>query len=67
MIAVELRRENLASPGRFGWNGGLGTSGYSDPREGLIGILMTTRTMDSPVEPGVIRDFWTSTYQAIGD
>jgi hypothetical protein len=47
--------------------GGLGTSGYSDPSEELVGILMTQRLMDSPESPGVYRDFWTSAYQAIDD
>jgi len=32
---VILRRETLATvPGRFGWNGGTGTSAYADPAEG---------------------------------
>ncbi len=67
-MAVCTRRDDLASvPGRFGWNGGLGTSAYSDPREGLVGILMTTRRMDTPQPPPVFLDFWTTAYQAIGD
>ena len=65
---VIIRRDDLAAvPGRFGWNGGLGTSGYSDPREDLVGILMTQRLMDSPQPPRVFVDFWTSAYQAIDD
>ena len=55
------------SPGRFGWDGGYGTSGYPDPAEDLIGILLTQRMMDSPVPPKVFRDFWTSAYEAIDD
>jgi CubicO group peptidase (beta-lactamase class C family) len=67
-MAVYTRRDDLASvPGRFGWDGGLGTSGYSDPTEQLVGILMTQRMMDSPKPPSVFRDFWTSAYQAIDD
>jgi CubicO group peptidase (beta-lactamase class C family) len=67
-MAVYTRRDDLwAVPGRFGWDGGLGTSGYSDPREDLVGILMTQRLMDSPEPPGVFLDFWTSAYQAIDD
>jgi len=45
----------------------VGTSGYADPKEDMVGILMTQRLMDSPDPPGVFRDFWTSTYQAIDD
>jgi CubicO group peptidase (beta-lactamase class C family) len=67
-LAVTTRRDDLAAvPGRFGWNGGVGTSGYSDPKEDIVGILMTQRLMDSPNPPGVFLDFWTSAYQAIDD
>jgi len=67
-VTVITRRDDLAAvPGRFGWNGGVGTSGYADPKEDMVGILMTQRLMDSPDPPGVFRDFWTSTYQAIDD
>ena len=34
--------------GRFGWDGGLGTSARTDPKNGVIGILLTQRNMDSP-------------------
>jgi len=67
-MSVITRRDDLpAVPGRFGWNGGLGTSGYSDPKEEMVGILMTQRMMDSPELPRVFLDFWTSAYQAIDD
>ena len=67
-VAIDLRRNGLAAtPGRFGWDGGLGTSGYSDPAEDLVGILMTQRMMDSPQPPPVFCDFWTGAYQAIDD
>ena len=67
-LSVITRRDDLASvPGRFGWTGGTGTSGYSDPQEDLVGILMTQRLMDSPDPPRVFDDFWTSAYQAIDD
>jgi CubicO group peptidase (beta-lactamase class C family) len=67
-MAVFTHRDGLATtPGRFGWDGGLGTSAYSDPKEDLVGILMTQRMMDSPDPPGVFTDFWTSAYQAIDD
>jgi len=48
-MAVITRRDDLAAvPGRFGWDGGYGTSGHSDPKEDMVGILMTQRLMDSP-------------------
>lgn len=55
------------NPGRFGWDGGIGTSAYMDPAEDLVGILLTQRLMDSPAPPTVFQDFWTSVYQAIDD
>ncbi|MGZ5871528.1 MAG: serine hydrolase domain-containing protein [Bradyrhizobium sp.] len=51
------------APGRFGWDGGYGTSWYSDPREQLTGILLTQRMMDSPQPPRVFTDFWNALYQ----
>jgi len=67
-VSVVTRRDDLAAtPGRYGWDGGFGTSWYVDPEEELIGILMTQRVWDSPRPPGVLLDFWTSAYQAIGD
>lgn len=50
--------------GRFGWDGGLGTSWYSDPSKGLVGILMT-QVLGFPSR--IDSDFWTSVYQAIDD
>jgi CubicO group peptidase (beta-lactamase class C family) len=67
LSVVTRRRELSESVGRFGWDGGLGTSGYVDPREDLVGILMTQRSWTSPAPPPVCRDFWTSAYQAIDD
>jgi len=67
-MAVTIRRGGIASvPGRFGWDGGYGTSWASDPAEGLVGILLTQRMWDSPGGPRVYHDFWTSVYQAIDD
>ena len=67
-LSVFMRRDNLCTaPGRFGWDGGYGTSWYSDPREQLTGILLTQRMMDSPQPPAVMSDFWTLAYQAIDD
>ena len=67
-VSVVTRRSDIAAtPGRYGWDGGYGTSWYVDPKEELIGILMTQRVWDSPSAPGVLLDFWTSAYQAIED
>ncbi|MBS1911334.1 MAG: beta-lactamase family protein [Bacteroidetes bacterium] len=67
-MSVATRRSDLANvPGRFGWTGGLGTSAYTDPAEGVVGILLTQCLMSSPQAPEVFRDFWTCAYQAIDD
>ncbi|MEJ7873302.1 MAG: serine hydrolase domain-containing protein, partial [Rubrobacteraceae bacterium] len=67
-VSIVTRRDDLAStPGRYGWDGGYGTSWYVDPKEGLVGILMTQRVWDSPGAPVVLFDFWTSAYAAIDD
>src|SRR6266511_489798 len=66
-VSVITRRDDLAAvPGRFGWDGGLGTSWYSDPREDMVAILMTQRSA-FPLFSGVYLDFWTSAYQTIDD
>jgi CubicO group peptidase (beta-lactamase class C family) len=67
-VAMVTRRDGpTAVPGRFGWDGGYGTSWASDPAEDMVAILMTQRLWTSPSPPGVYLDFWTSTYQAIDD
>jgi CubicO group peptidase (beta-lactamase class C family) len=63
-VSVVTRRDDLASvPGRFGWDGGLGTSWFCDPKEDLVGIVLTQRLY--PLD--LYRDFWTLAYQAIDD
>jgi CubicO group peptidase (beta-lactamase class C family) len=65
-MAVDIRRNDIfRTPGRFGWDGGFGTSAYIDPAEGMIGILFTQRMMESPEPPKVFTDFWTLAYGAM--
>jgi CubicO group peptidase (beta-lactamase class C family) len=67
-LAVVIRRDEVAAvPGRFGWDGALGTSWGSDPQEEMVAILMTQCSWTSPEPPAVWSDFWTSAYQAIDD
>jgi CubicO group peptidase (beta-lactamase class C family) len=67
-VSIITRRDDLAGvPGRYGWDGGYGTSWYVDPKEDLVGVLMTQRVWDSPRAPAVQLDFWASAYQAIDD
>lgn len=63
-VAVEKTMPWL-TPGRFGWDGGSGTSAYTDPKTGLIGIFMSQRLLDSPAPPKTFVDFWTLAYRAI--
>ena len=65
-MAVEISRaETFHNPGRFGWNGGFGTTAYTDPAREMVGILFTQRMMDSPEPPRVFTDFWTLAYGAL--
>jgi CubicO group peptidase (beta-lactamase class C family) len=66
VMSVDIRRDDLShNPGRFGWDGGTGTTAYVDPAEDMIGILFTQRMMDSPEPPKVFSDFWTLAYTAL--
>jgi CubicO group peptidase (beta-lactamase class C family) len=65
-MGIVTARNDLADvPGRFGWDGAFGTSWHVDPREGLVGVLMTQRRPDRLALPPVVLDFWTSAYQLI--
>ena len=67
-MSIVTRRDDIASvPGRYGWDGGMGTSWYSDPTEEMVTILMTQQSWTSPNPPNVCLDFWTLAYQAIDD
>jgi len=67
-MSVVTRRDDVARcVGTFGWDGGLGTTWYSDPREDMVTIIMTQRAWTSPTPPAVCLDFWTSAYAAIDD
>jgi CubicO group peptidase (beta-lactamase class C family) len=66
VMSVDIRRNDLShNHGRFGWDGGTGTTAYVDPAENMIGILFTQRMMDSPEPPKVHSDFWTLAYTAL--
>ena len=66
-VSIVTRRDDVAAvPGRFGWNGGLGTAWSSDPAEDMVAILLTQRMGFPEISP-VHLDFWTSVYQAIDD
>jgi CubicO group peptidase (beta-lactamase class C family) len=64
-VQVTTARTTLASVGRYGWSGGLGTMWFNDPREELIGILLTQRMWQSPQPPKICLDFETAAYAAL--
>jgi CubicO group peptidase (beta-lactamase class C family) len=64
-VSIITQRDDVASaPGRFGWDGGFGTSWYADSREDLTAILMT-QVLGFPSR--IDRDFWTLVYGALAD
>jgi len=64
-VQVATARTGLASVGRYGWSGGLGTLWFNDPREELIGILLTQGMWSSPQPPNICLDFETGAYAAL--
>ncbi len=66
-VSMITRRDSIgATPGRYGWAGGLGTAWSNDPREEMVAILMVQRLWD-PVVSAIHEDFWTLAYQALAD
>jgi CubicO group peptidase (beta-lactamase class C family) len=58
-MAVVTKPDDLGrAPGAFGWDGGLGTSWFTDPKQGVVGVLLTSQAFTSPYPPNVVRDFW---------
>jgi CubicO group peptidase (beta-lactamase class C family) len=67
-LSVTTGRDAIApSPGSYGWMGGFGTSWWTDPREDMVGILLTQRLMTGPNDVVINADFATLAYQAIDD
>ncbi|WP_309643527.1 serine hydrolase domain-containing protein [Phenylobacterium sp.] len=50
-------------PGGFGWDGGYGTSWRTDPKAGLVGVLLTQQMWTSPTPPAILDTFWASAYR----
>lgn len=64
-LAIDTARAELfMTPGRYGWDGGFGTSLYLDPAEDVIGVLLTQQAWDGIGLPKVHLDFWNGAYQA---
>jgi CubicO group peptidase (beta-lactamase class C family) len=65
-MSVVTGGDTLKSPGTYGWDGGMGTSWFNDPKRGLTAILMTQQAQTSPDPPPVYVDFWKTAYSGIG-
>jgi CubicO group peptidase (beta-lactamase class C family) len=64
-VSVFRKRNDVAgSPGRYGWDGGYGTSWHADPGEDLTAVMLS-QVLTFPGD--LYEDFWTSVYQSIGD
>lgn len=65
-VAIHTTPDDITpSPGRYGWDGGYGTTWANDPGTGLIG-LMFTQSVQYYIASNQFRDFWRSAYAAIG-
>jgi CubicO group peptidase (beta-lactamase class C family) len=66
-VAIATEPDDVTTvPGRFGWNGGFGTSWVTDPGQDLVAMLLTQR-LGFPDVWDLYRDFWTSAYQSLQD
>jgi CubicO group peptidase (beta-lactamase class C family) len=61
-VSIVTGRLNEAPPGRFGWDGAIGTSLYVDPAAKTLGILLTQR-MDFRGVEDVNGAFWREAYR----
>ena len=65
-MSVLTKPDRLASKaGRYGWDGGMGTSWFNDPNDDLTAILMTNRMWSSATPPDICREFWAAAYGAL--
>ncbi|MCZ2839458.1 serine hydrolase domain-containing protein [Modestobacter sp. VKM Ac-2985] len=55
--------EPWAQPGRFGWDGGTGTTAYADPDRDLVAVLLTARGMAGPGDG--LDTFWQALYRCL--
>ncbi len=65
-MSVVTGRDPLKSVGAYGWDGGMGTTWFNDPKKGLVAIMMTQRAQESPDPPPVYLDFWKAAYSSTG-
>lgn len=66
-LGLGVRR--VDEPGRrharsYGWDGGLGSSWWTDPVSGVTAILLTNQMWTSPQPPVVVTDFWSVAFSS---
>lgn len=67
-VSVVTRRGTISeTPGRYGWDGGFGTTLRIDPKEDMISLFLMQRMMTAPDDTAINEDFLTLAYQAIED
>jgi CubicO group peptidase (beta-lactamase class C family) len=67
-VSVVTHRTGLADTvGRYGWDGGFGTSWRNDPAEDMVVIVLTQRMMGGADDTQLAEDVLTLAYQAIDD
>ena len=54
--------EPWMAPGRWGWDGGTGTTARVDPTRDAVGVLLTQRAMTGPLDG--FDDFWAAVASA---
>jgi CubicO group peptidase (beta-lactamase class C family) len=52
-----------AAPGRWGWDGGTGTSAWADPGRDLVAVLLTQRMINGPADGPA--GFWRALYRCL--
>jgi CubicO group peptidase (beta-lactamase class C family) len=63
-VVVERARPWTA-PGRFGWDGGTGTSAWADPAADLVAVLLTQRMWGGPEDEPI--EFWRTLDDCVGE
>lgn len=60
-VAIDLAQtQPWTTPGRWGWDGGTGTSAWVDPQRELVAVLLTQRMMTASTDSP--DDFWRALY-----
>lgn len=65
-VGVVTQPDHLSAvPGRYGWEGGFGTSLNIDPKQDLITIFLSQRLMQGPDDDAISQEFQRLAYRAL--